>query len=126
MGTPFVTWMFSYSPYAIHREWIHAVADMRRENKTCLSSNTCYYFRRKCQNEFYGYLVMVLNSIGTQAREERFYLSWSCIYYGLSRQGLEILAQYGYLSHTSNFDTLRLQKYQLQLDTVRYVELHYK
>ena len=126
MGTPFVTWMFSYSGYAIHRQWIHAITDMRRRGETCLSSNTCYYCRDKCKNSFYGYLVMVLNSIGSHAREERFYLSWACIYYGLSRQGLNILSQYGYLSHLSNFDSLRVEKYKQQLTAVRFVLVHDK
>ena len=58
-------------------------------------------------SSFVGHLIQTLGSLGTNGRRQLFYHTLACNYFGLSREGIFFLSQYGYTCSLDHFDDLR-------------------
>lgn len=74
-------------------------------------------------NEYVGWLIYHVASVGTNGRRQLFYLSFVCRFYGLSRAGLDLLSKFGFGVSLTMFDEM-LHRCQLQsLEQSRYLYL---
>jgi hypothetical protein len=71
-------------------------------------------------NAYVGWLIYHVGSIGTNGRRQLFYLSFVCRFYGLSRAGLDLMAQYGYCVNLTMFDSMLKQNELQSIEKSRY------
>ena len=105
LGYLFEYYMFAASAYSVNRLWLtkhNAVAD-----GTSMSEADQTYFQEKCIVSFYGWLLMQVAGIGSAGRRQMFYLTFIAKYFGLSREGIDILAAHGYGVTLDMFDRFR-------------------
>ena len=107
LGFLFEYYMYVASGYSIHREWSSELNNL--EHGTVLDDDRQIYYANHCKSYFCGLLYNHLLTIGSNARRQTFYLTFLLNYYGLSRQGIEILSRYGYGVTLDMYDTLRKQ-----------------
>jgi len=65
------------------------------------------YFLGTDQTGFHGWLIMQINSIGNKGKRQMFYVTFIAKYFGLSREGIDIMAGYGYGVTLDMYDKLR-------------------
>ena len=68
-----------------------------------------------CIQPFVGWLLLHVASVGTNGREQLFYITFMNNYFGLSRTGMDANAKFGMGVTTDMFDTLR--RYHLNMST---------
>ena len=65
------------------------------------------YFIQATGSKFAGWLLLHIANIGTNGREQMFYMTMAMHYHGLSRQGIDMLAKYGFSTNLTRFDDMR-------------------
>ena len=58
-------------------------------------------------SKFAGWLLLHIANIGTNGREQMFYMTFAMHYHGLSRQGIDMLGKYGFSTNLTRFDDMR-------------------
>jgi hypothetical protein len=105
LGFLFEYYMYSTSGYACNRRWLQAVGTLVGDAAlTTLQQDTIL---AENQISFHGWLLLQINSIGSNGRRQMFYVTFIAKYYGLSREGIDLLAAYGYGVTKDMFDDLR-------------------
>jgi hypothetical protein len=74
---------------------------------------------QSCLNGYVGWLLYHVGSVGTNGRRQLFYLSFVCRFYGLSRAGLDLLAQFGFCVNLTMFDEMLKQCQQHSIEKAR-------
>lgn len=110
--------MYVASGYSINREWCSELNTLL--DNTPMADTRQIYYAKHCKSYFCGWLYNHLLTIGSNARRQTFYLTFLLNYYGLSRQGIEILSRYGYGVTLDMFDNLRKQYQTDSSDMARY------
>jgi hypothetical protein len=75
-------------------------------------------------NGFVGWLMVHVNSVGASARRQSFYVTFMCQFYGMSREGIEMLSQYGYCQCLRSYDGDQTEEIHKSKDRTRY-SLHH-
>jgi hypothetical protein len=58
-------------------------------------------------NGFVGWLMLHVGSVGTHARRQLFYFTFMCQFHGLSRDGVDLMAEYGYGQALRTYDSVK-------------------
>lgn len=56
---------------------------------------------------FAGWLLLHLGNVGSNGRDQLFYLTLVAHYHGLSRNGIDLLSRFGYATNLKRFDDNR-------------------
>ena len=64
-------------------------------------------FLASCQTYFVGWLLLHMLTVGSNGRRQMFYITFILHYFGLSRDGINVLSKYGFGVTLDMFDTLR-------------------
>jgi hypothetical protein len=103
-GFLFEYFMWTCSSYSAHRRWSRVVGDLLAgapismdDENTLISHNL---------RGFVGWLLFHVASIGTNGRRQLFYITFLCQYYGLSRNGVDTLASFGYGLNNTMMDEM--------------------
>ena len=105
LGFLFEYYLYVSAGYAVNRAWIADVS--RIPDGQQMSDARQVYFRTQCGASFSGWLLNHMCSIGSNGRRQMFYITFVLHYFGLSRDGITILSNYGYGVTLDMFDTLR-------------------
>ena len=118
LGYLFEHYMFSASGYAANRSWLSKVNELVdgahlsvAYQASVLSDN---------QVRFHGWLLVQINSVGNKGKRQMFYVTFIAKYFGLSREGMDLLAAYGYGVTLDMFDNLRKMYQQRAVALSRY------
>jgi len=114
LGFLFEYYMFSTSGYASNRRWLQAVGGLiGNASLTTIQQDT---IQADNQVAFHGWLLLQINNVGSNGRMQMFYVTFIAKYYGLSREGIDLLSAYGYGVTKDMFDELRA-KYKLRSES---------
>ena len=97
--------MFSCSGYSVNRKWCSEIS--RLSNDIPMPTDLQDYFQQLCGSHFCGWLLNHMMNIGSNGRRQMFYITFILHYFGLSREGINILSKYGYGVTLDMFDDLR-------------------
>ena len=112
-GELFHNYLDVFSSYQTHRLFRSALS-RRPPNTTHIDQMTNMDLLEREMVKYCGYLIYHMNCVSTAANLQVFFhTSFLTKYYGLSRRGINALAQYGYLCKLSYFDQ------QLEVQLVR-------
>ena len=70
-------------------------------------------------NTFVGWIIFHIASLGTNGRRQLFYHTFISYYYGLSRNGIECMHRFGYMSAVTNFDAMRQEVLHESIENTR-------
>lgn len=113
LGFLFEFYMFSTSGYAANRKWLAEVGALIGDE--ALTDVQQARIRSDNQVMFHGWLMLQITSIGSNGRRQMFYITFIAKYFGLSREGIDLLAAYGYGVTLDMFDDLR-KMYKLRAE----------
>jgi hypothetical protein len=113
LGFLFEFYMFSTSGYAANRKWLAEVGALIGDD--ALTDVQQASIRSDNQVMFHGWLMLQITSIGSNGRRQMFYITFIAKYFGLSREGIDLLAAYGYGVTLDMFDDLR-KMYKLRAE----------
>ena len=82
------------------------------------------YFIKATGSKFAGWLLLHIANIGTNGREQMFYMTMAMHYHGLSRQGIDILGKYGFSTNLTRFDDMRRICLQKSRTETRYAIIY--
>ena len=101
----FEFYMFFCSGYSANRQWmnIYNTAD-DEDGMTDAEQKTLYEVNG---NQFVGWLLWHICAMGSNGRKQMFYITFISHYHGLSRDGIDVLAKYGYGVTMDMFDNMR-------------------
>jgi len=105
LGFLFEYYMFSTSGYAANRKWLADIGEL--VGNAPLTDVQQTSIKSDNQVMFHGWLMVQITSIGSNGRRQMFYITFIAQYYGLSREGIDLLASYGYGVTLDMFDDLR-------------------
>ena len=110
--------MYAASGYSINRQWCR---DLNRlDDGAILSEDRQDYYSDYCKSYFCGWLYNHILTIGSNARRQMFYITFTLNFHGLSRHGIEILSRYGYGVTLDMYDELRKLYQADSVDVARY------
>ena len=112
-GKLFEWYMDSASPYQSFRVWRKLVKESVSQPPSAISDADQDMLITHNSNSFIGWLLFHLSAISTQCRRQMFYHTFVLQYYGLSRNGIDLLSKYGYCQSIRSFDN---SKEEAQLD----------
>jgi hypothetical protein len=126
LGFLFEYYMHCCSGYAINRKWCADVYTINVDGVNVMPDDRQEYYKNACLSQYCGWLLNHILCIGSNGRRQMFYLTFVLHYFGLSRDGIDILSKYGYSVTLDMFDTLR-DMYKLgSVDTSRYYNIYLK
>jgi hypothetical protein len=97
--------MFAASSYSANRLWLAKCALLVEGAAMSVVDQTM--FQDKCVVAFTGWLLMQVSGIGNAGKRQMFYLTFIAQYYGLSRDGIELVSTHGYGVTLDMFDSYR-------------------
>ena len=97
--------MWTASPYSKHREWVKI--NSRLLDGECIEAETQMNIIQANKNLFTGWLLFHIGSIGTNGTRQLFYITFNCAYFGLSRDGIDIMYKHGFGVSLSKYDELK-------------------
>lgn len=110
--------MYAASGYSVNRLWLSKCAVVAEG--AALSTVDQVEFQRRCSVAFNGWLIMQVAGIGNAGKRQMFYLTFIAKYFGLSREGIDILATHGYGVTLDMFDRFRNMYTNRAAETSRY------
>ena len=117
-GFTFEYFMRTASGYAANKKWLREVA--RVQDGNAFDDSTQQHFWDTEKSMFMGWLLFHVNSIGSNGCRQLFYITFVSSYYGLSRNGVHTLSEYGYGISTDLFDKYRKQHTEMSANTIEY------
>ena len=103
-GKLFEWYMDSASSYQNFREWRKLVKQSVSQLPPVISDVDQDTLITNNSNGFVGWLLFHLSSISTACRRQMFFHTFVLQYYGLSRNGIDLLSRYGYCQSIRSFD----------------------
>ena len=107
--------MFSSSGYAVNRKWCTVMSSL--DEGDTMEEHKQIEFLDSCQTQFCGWLLLHMMTIGSNGRRQMFYITFILQYFGLSRDGINVLSKYGFGVTLDMFDLLR-QSYRAGSETM--------
>jgi hypothetical protein len=105
LGFLFEYYMFFTSGCASNRKWLADVGRLTGNDSLTDVQQTS--IRSDNQVMFHGWLMLQITSIGSNGRRQMFCINFIARCSGLSREGIDLLASYGYGVTLDMFDGLR-------------------
>ena len=114
----FEFYMSFCSGYSSHRDWVKMCNNV--DDNDSLSEDDQKKVYDENSSRFVGWLLWHICSIGSNGRKQMFFVTFIAHYYGLSRDGIDVLAKYGYGVTMDMFDNMRKSATVKCEDTTRY------
>lgn len=105
MGMLFEYYMYFASGFAENRKWLAACGLLAAGAP--LSQSQEEDFKNANAESFVGWILFHVTSIGSNGRRQMFYITFMAQYFGLSREGIDILSKYGYGVTLDMYDSIR-------------------
>ena len=122
LGLLFEFYMYFSSGYSANRQW-NSMVNMIDDDQGLTDDQQDKLYEDNV-NHFIGWLLWHICSIGSHGRRQMFFITFIAHYYGLSRDGIDVLAKYGYGVTMDLFDTMRMTS-SMKCDVItRYIYLH--
>ena len=108
---PELGWLFEYfmwtcSGYSAHRRWKQIINLEQTIADGYVATDLQNELRLSCGSLFVGWLLLHIGNIGTHGRRQLFYITFINHYFGLSRDGIDVLSKYGYGVTLDMFDKM--------------------
>ena len=104
-GFLFEYFMWTASGYAMFRLFQTTVANIG--NDEAITDRQQHEFMQAAGARFAGWLLWHVGNIGSNGRDQLFYLTLVANYHGLSRNGIDLLSRFGYVTNLKRFDDRR-------------------
>jgi hypothetical protein len=104
-GFLFEYFMWTASGYAMFRLFQTTVANIG--NDEAIPDLQQQEFMQAAGSRFAGWLLWHVGNIGSNGRDQLFYLTLVANYHGLSRNGIDLLSRFGYVTNLKRFDDRR-------------------
>ena len=126
---PSCGWLFEYfmwtsSGYSGHRRWIQLITLHERNENPIFSDAFQDELIEGYGSLFMGWLLFHIGSIGSHGRRQLFYITFTNHYFGLSRQGIDILASYGYGVTLDMFDKMHKTTELKSIYNIKYTYMY--
>ena len=95
------------APYAQHRRWIREVLAAEGGDGFPIRADTENDMMLCNANGFVGWCLYHVSAIGARCRRQMFYHTFVATYFGLSREGVDMLSRYGFAQALRTFDDTR-------------------
>jgi hypothetical protein len=109
--------MYTSSGYSVYRNWIRIVNQLQ-DGEPMNIQNQQKFFEAN-MNKFMGWVLNHVVLIGSNGRDQMSYITFILHYYGLSRDGIDILSKYGYSVTLDMFDKFRMYQTSRSIHTIR-------
>lgn len=106
-GFLFEYYLLTASGYSDNRMFRQAIHRVTQNGDEWIGHPDEEYLINATGAKFAGWLLFHVSNIGTNGREQLFYLTFAAKYHGLSRQGIDVLSKYGFATNMSRFDDMR-------------------
>ena len=118
-------WLFEYymccnSGYSAHRRWQTILRQHCGDGIECMPQHFQDELIKDNGVAFMGWLLFNIGRMGTNGRRQLFYITFLNHYFGLSRQGINTLAQYGFGVTLDMFDVMYKNTELRPVDNIRY------
>ena len=117
-GFLFEYFMWTASGYAIFRLFQSAAGN--NGDDQAIPDHQQHDFMKAAGASFAGWLLWHLGNIGSNGRDQLFYMTLVANYHGLSRNGIDLLARFGYATNLKRFDDKRKMCLLQSRTTTRY------
>ena len=117
-GYLFEYFMWTSPGYSNYRRWTKFYNEMDERG---LDIDIQYKIIKENMNDFVGWLLFHIGRIGSNGISQLFYITLTCSYFGLSRDGIDAMYRYGYGVSLSTFDDLRRDCKELSITESRYI-----
>ena len=104
-GFLFEYFMWTASGYAMYRLFQTTAANIGDDE--AMSDRQQHEFMQAAGTRFAGWLLWHFGNMGSNGRDQLFYLTLVSNYHGLSRNGIDILSRFGYATNLKRFDDRR-------------------
>lgn len=115
--------MNTASCYSSYRQW-KKVCKQPLATNTSLDIQVENDILQSNVNKFIGWLLFHLSNIGSNGRQQMFYVTFIAQYYGLSRNGVNHLAKYGYGVTNDMADVCKQDMVVKSSETTRYLNMY--
>ena len=105
LGYLFEFYMSFASGYTANRQWVTICHNLQL-NET-VSAAIQDQLKADHGTRFIGWLLLHVMSIGNKGKMQMFYITFCAHFFGLSRQGIDLMARYGYAVSLDMFDEVR-------------------
>ena len=106
-GKLFEWYMEVCAPYTQHRRWIKELTAAEGEEGFPIRTDIENDIKTCNANGFVGWCLYHLSAIGSRCRRQMFYHTFVSTYFGLSRDGVDMLSRYGFTQALRTFDDTR-------------------
>jgi hypothetical protein len=106
-GKLFEWYMDVCAPYTQNRQWNKMVKDTLHGNGFPINEDEQQVIKAAAANGFVGWCLYHVSAIGTACRRQMFYHTFVATYFGLSREGIDMLSRYGFTQALRTFDDTR-------------------
>ena len=106
-GTLFEWYMEVCASYSQNRKWSRILTENATGDGFPLSDETQRQLMEQNGNGFVGWCLYHVSAIGTRCRRQMFYHTFVATYFGLSREGVDMLSRYGFAQALRTFDDTR-------------------
>ena len=120
MGWLFEYYMWTSSAYSAYRRWNVLLELESTQQNGQLSEEFQVELSKNYGIAFMGWLLLNVGNMGTHGRRQLFYMTFTNRYFGLSRDGINVLAQYGYGVTLDMFDKMFKATELASLDKIRF------
>ena len=97
--------MYTTSSYVNHRQWTTVCSNLESD---AIEEVTQQSIIDKNLNAFIGWLLFNIGRIGSNGNRQLFFITYTCTFFGLSRDGIEALYRYGYGVSLTTYDSFRI------------------
>lgn len=106
-GKLFEWYMDVCAPYAQNRKWNKILNDAEAGDGFPIEPIVQQDIKVSNANGFIGWCLYHVSSIGSASRRQMFYHTFVATYFGLSREGIDMLSRYGFAQALRTFDDTR-------------------
>ena len=106
-GILFEWYMEVCAPYSQNRKWSKILSDTLSGDGFPVDVATEQQLIEQNSNGFVGWCLYHISAIGTRCRRQMFYHTFVATYFGLSRDGVDMLSRYGFAQALRTFDDTR-------------------
>ena len=118
LGFLFEFYMSCASSWSGNKRWLSLCASL--QDGESLSDSIQEQLQTTYGTRFIGWLLLHVMNTGNKGKMQMFYLTFCAHFFGLSRQGIELMAQYGFCVTIDMFDDIRKMYTERSEETNRY------
>ena len=119
LGYLFEFYMSFASTYSGNRKWLSMCHRLQEDEP--LPDSTQEELKKDYGTRYIGWLLWHVMNTGNKGKMQMFYITFCAHFFGLSRQGIELLSKYGYGVTMDMFDDIRKAYIDRSAATNRYL-----